>query len=127
MRKHILFTSIRIDRMWEYLFGLFAAITAGMHVFGMRMFFVYKDRFYEVFAFVVATMIVSRLLIYYAMEHTTNPTLIHLILNCSVFVTFFLSIAVLGLKDFHIGFFLLGVLLTVIGLGFVQYSYQLKK
>lgn len=75
MRKHILFTSIRIDRMWEYLFGLFAAITAGMHVFGMRMFFVYKDRFYEVFAFVVATMIVSRLLIYYAMEHLS---LIHI-------------------------------------------------
>ena len=110
--------------MWEYIFGLLAAITAGIHIFGMKLFSVYKDRFYEVLAFVVTTMIISRLFIYYAMEHTKNPTLIHLMLNCSIFVTFLLSIVVLELKDFHQGLFCLGLLLTVIGMGCVQYSYQ---
>jgi hypothetical protein len=34
---------------------------------------------------------------------------------------------VLGIKDFDIGLFGLGLVLTVVGMGCIQYSYNLKK
>ena len=107
-----------------YGFAILGACMAGFHMFSMKLFSIYSEYFYSVLAFVVFTMVLSRLCIYYAMNSIENPTLVHLILNCSIFVTFFLSVVWLGLKEFNLYLFLFGLVLTIAGMACIQYSYK---
>ena len=87
---------------------------------------VYKQYFYHLATFIVLSFILTRYLIYIAMENTSNPTIVHMILNCSVFVTFLLSMFVLEVKDFNYGLFAVGLVLFVAGIACIQQSYKVK-
>jgi hypothetical protein len=113
--------------MWGYIYALIAAFVVSFHIVSMKMMSVHKDRFYEIAGFSLVALVVSRVFIYWAMESVSNPTLVHICLNCSIFMTFLLSFFVLGIKDFNTELFGLGLLLTVVGMGCIQYSYHLKR
>ena len=113
--------------MLGYIYALIAAFVVSFHIVTMKMMSTHKYRFYEIAAVSLVALLVSRIFIYWAMENVSNPTMVHLCLNCSIFMTFLLSMFVLGIKDFDIGLFGLGLLLTVVGMGCIQYSYNLKK
>lgn len=113
--------------MLGYIYALIAAFVVSFHIVTMKMMSTHKDRFYEIAAVSLVALLVSRIFIYWAMENVSNPTMVHLCLNCSIFMTFLLSMFVLGIKDFDIGLFGLGLVLTVVGMGCIQYSYNLKK
>jgi len=93
-------------------------------LFSLKILSVEKDWFYVLITIIVFTMIVSRFLIYEAMQRISNPTLVHLILSMSVFVTFFASVFILKIKDFDYRFFLLGIVFIVLGITCIQFSYK---
>lgn len=111
---------------WGYFYGLLGAIMAGLHMFSLKLLSSHASYFYSILLVVIVTMILSRLCIYFAMDAVSNPTLVHLLMNCSIFVTFLLSIIVLGLKDFHTGMFVVGLIFTIIGMACIQYSYTTR-
>lgn len=110
--------------MEYFVYAILACILIGIHLFSLKMLSVEKDWFYVLITIIVFTIIVSRFLIYEAMRRISNPTLVHLILNMSVFVTFFASVFILKLKDFDYRFFLLGIVFIVLGITCIQYSYK---
>ena len=113
--------------MLGYIYGLIAAIMIGLHNVSIKWMSLHKDRFYEIAGIALVTLIISRIFIYWAMESVSNPTFVHLCLNFSIFITFLFSVFVLGIKDFNRELFGLGLLLTVVGMGCIQYSYHVKK
>lgn len=112
--------------MWAYIYGLTAAFTVGFHIFSFKLLSLYKEHYYAIIFFSLITLILSRIFIYLAMRSVSNPAIVHICLNTSIFVTLFLSIMVLGIKGFHIGLFTLGILFTILGFSCIQYSYQLN-
>lgn len=112
--------------MLGYIYALIGAFLVGLNIFSLKLLSLYKNYYYEIISFSLVTLLVSRIFIYWAMEYITNPTIVNICLNCSTFVTFMLSIFILGIKDFHTGRFALGILFIVLGLSCIQSSYQLK-
>lgn len=111
--------------MLVVFYSLIAALFAGFHIFSLKYLEIVKKDYYYYFLFgFVLLAIISRYSIYHAMKYTTNPTIVHLFLNFSIFVTFFLSLWFLNLKDFNVNCFSLGLLLTSIGFLLIQYSYN---
>jgi len=111
--------------MLVVFYSLIAALTAGLHIFSLKYLqSVKSDYYYHFLSGVILLAIVSRYSIYHAMKYTNNPTIVHLFLNFSTFVTFILSLWVLNLKDFNVNCFLLGILLISIGFYLIQYSYS---
>ena len=108
------------------LYSSIAAVLMGFHIFSMKLMSVYKQYFYHLATFIVLSFILTRYLIYIAMENTSNPTIVHMILNCSVFVTLLLSMFVLKVKDFNYGLFAFGLVLFVAGIACIQQSYKVK-
>ena len=108
------------------LYSSIAAVFMGFHIFSMKLMSVYKQYFYYLATFIVLSFTLTRYLIYIAMENTSNPTIVHMILNCSVFVTFLLSMFVLEVKDFNYGLFAFGLVLFVAGIACIQQSYKVK-
>ncbi len=107
-------------------YSLIAALITGFHIFSLKYLEKINQEYYYWFLFLVILLaIVSRYCIYYAMKHSNNPTIVHLLLNFSTFITFFLSIWFLKLKDFNMNIFCLGLFLISIGFFFIQYSYNL--
>jgi hypothetical protein len=113
--------------MLGYIYALTGAVFVGLNVFSIKLLSLYKEFFNEIVLFSLVTLLLSRVFIYWAMEHVSNPTIVNICLNCSTFVTFLLSLFILGIKDFHIGLFALGIFFLLLGLSCIQYSYQLKK
>jgi drug/metabolite transporter (DMT)-like permease len=113
--------------MLVVLYSLIAALVTGFHIFSLKyLHHVEKKWHYYALLIVILLAILSRYLIFHSMKHTTNPTIVHLLLNFSIFVTFFLSLWFLKLNDFNIYLFSFGLLLTVIGFFLIQYSYDFK-
>jgi hypothetical protein len=109
------------------LYSTIAAVLMGFHIFSLKLMSVYKNYFYHLATFIIVSFALTRYLIYIAMENTSNPTIVHMILNCSVFITFLLSIFVLKVKDFNYGLFTLGLVLFVCGIACIQQSYKTVK
>ena len=103
-----------------------AALFAGFHIFSLKLLTFDKYNFYITLTFVIITMILSRYFIYKSMDTVSNPTIVHLILNLSVFVTFFASLLLFNLKDFRIDFFIFGIILFISGGLCINYSYKIK-
>ena len=112
--------------MEYYFYAILACLIVGTHLFAIKLISVKKEWFYPLMFFIIVTMLASRFYIYEAMRRISNPTLVHLILNMSVFVTFFASVYFLKLKDFDYRIFLLGIVFIVLGISCIQYSYNVK-
>lgn len=111
--------------MQVVIYSLLAALLAGVHIFSLKYLENVKNNVYYYFLLIVVLLaIISRYSIYYAMKHTPNPTIVHLLLNFSTFVTFFLSLWFLNLKDFNVYLFSLGLVFITIGFYLIQYSYN---
>jgi uncharacterized membrane protein HdeD (DUF308 family) len=113
--------------MYYYVYAFLACIVVGIHIFSMKMMSLKKQWFYPLLALVLVTLIISRFLIYEALTKADNPTLVHLILNMSIFVTFFATSYFLPLQSFDHKLFLLGLFLVVVGVGCIRFSYIIKK
>ena len=113
--------------MLVVIYSLIAAILAGLHLFSLKFLEKSNTHFsYLLIIGVISLSIISRYSIYHAMKYTSNPTIVHLFLNFSIFITFFLSIWLLNITDFNIHCFLLGLLLISIGGFLIQYSYKVS-
>ena len=106
----------------DYFYSICASIFVGLHLFSLKLLSKFPTRFYEIFTFMIVTLIVSRFFIYLAMRSTQNATTVHIVLNMSVFVTLFASIYVFHLTNFDFKRYIIGLLLVVAGLYFVQTS-----
>lgn len=113
--------------MYYYVYAFLACIVVGIHIFSMKMLSLKKQWFYPLLGLVLTTLVISRFLIYEAMAKAENPTLVHLILNLSIFVTFFASSYFLPLQSFDYRLFFAGILLVVSGIGCIRYSYVIKQ
>lgn len=110
--------------MDEYIvYALLSALVVGLHLFSLKLLSLYEDYVVLLLAFVIATMLASRFLIYTAMRKTDNPTNVHLILNLSVFVTLAASMMFLPIQEFHVTYYISGVVCMLLGLYLVQLSY----
>ena len=58
------------------------------------------------------------------MSTVENPTNVHIILSLSVFVTFFASMYFFKLNNFDVISYIIGVLLIISGLYFINHSYS---
>ena len=111
----------------KYLILILATIIIGLHVFSMKLITNHYDDVNEIdnllifyFIFFIITQIVGKLLIFY--ECFNLPIVfIHLVLNCSVFVTFILSIFILNRKYDYLKT-ILGIILVLSGLYLVETS-----
>lgn len=108
----------------SYFYSIIASITVGIHLFTLKLLSKFKSRFNEIFILMIITLILSRLLIYYAMSTVENPTNVHIILSLSVFVTFFASMYFFKLNNFDVISYIIGVLLIISGLYFINHSYS---
>lgn len=106
----------------DYFYSICASIFVGLHLFSLKLLSKFPTRFYEIFTFMILTLLISRFLIYLAMSTTQNATNVHIILNLSVFVTLFASIYVFNLTNFNFKRYMIGLSLVVAGLYFVQTS-----
>jgi drug/metabolite transporter (DMT)-like permease len=112
--------------MLVVIYSLIAAVLAGLHIFSLKFLEKSNTHSYYLLVGVIALSIISRYSIYRAMKYTSNPTIVHIFLNFSVFVTFFLSVWLLNITDFNIQYFLLGLLFISIGGFLIQYSYKVS-
>lgn len=110
--------------MTGLIYSILSAILVGMHLFSIKLLSVYTLYFNYILFFTLLTMILSRYTIYLAMKNTNNPTNVNLILNLSVFVTFFASLYFLKLEKFDFPRYVIGILFIIIGLTFIQMSYM---
>jgi hypothetical protein len=106
----------------DFLYSICASIFVGLHLFSLKLLSEFPNKFYEIFTFMILTLLISRFLIYLAMSATQNATTVHIILNLSVFVTLFSSIYVFNLTNFNLKRYMIGLSLVVAGLYFVQTS-----
>ena len=113
--------------MLVILYSLIAALVTGFHIFSLKYLESVKDDTYLLLTGVVLLAIVSRYSIYHAMKYTDNPTIVHLFLNFSTFITFFLSMWLLKINTFCLTTFLSGMFLISIGFFLINYSYSISK
>ena len=113
--------------MYYYIYAAIASILIGVQMFSLKLMSERKEWFYRLAVLVVAVLVVSRFLIFEGMKRVSNPTLVHLILNMSVFVTFFASYLFLDVSDFDYRIFFLGIVFICIGTGCIQLSYRSGK
>ena len=110
--------------MDEYIvYALLSALVVGLHLFSLKLLSLYEDYVMPLLAFAIATMLASRFLIYTAMRKTDNPTNVHLVLNLSIFVTLAASMLFLPIHEFHVTYYVGGVVCMLFGLYLVQLSY----
>lgn len=106
----------------NYIYSILATLFVGIHLFSIKLLSVFKSKYYEILSFTIFTLIISRILIYYAMKDSENPADVHIILSFSVFVTFFLSLYFFKLDKIDVYKYALGIMLIIAGLYFVQTS-----
>ena len=107
--------------MEHYIYACLATLVVSFHLFSLKLLSLYKDYFYEIFVIMIITMILSRYFIYLAMSKTSNPTDVHLILNCSIFITLLLSYFYLKV-NIDILKYIVGIVFVGIGLCIVHYA-----
>lgn len=112
-----------------YLFATAACVVVSIHLFTLKMISVSKSvREQSLFLGVTLfAMVLSRWLIFKAMSLVSNPTVVHLILNVSVFFTFALTMIFLKVDAFDLLRFVFGMVLVVVGLWLVQSSYAVQQ
>ena len=123
-----------MKREQQFIFySSLAAIVVGFHIFSFK----YIDHLlknkagkskkqhiieFSLTIFIsLAAFLLSRYLIFRGMQNTDHPSLVHIILNMSVFVTLLLSLILLGSKP-CISRLILGIIVTLLGLYIVQTS-----
>ena len=109
--------------MISYIFAILASLTAGIHIFSLKLLSSY-DNTYSLIMLIILTMIISRYFIYLSMKYTTNPSIVHLILNLSVFVTFFGSLYLFKMENFNPYIFAGGIVVIITGISMIRYSYN---
>ena len=107
--------------MEHYFYACLATLVVSFHLFSLKLLSSYNDYFYEILGFAIISMLLSRYFIYMAMSKTSNPTDVHLILNCSIFITLLLSYYVLKVKIDMLKY-ILGIFVVFIGLCIVHYA-----
>ena len=110
--------------MYYYVYAVLASILIGIQIFSLKLMSVRKEWFYKLVALIITILIVSRFLIFEAMKRVSNPTLVHLILNMSVFITFFASYFFLDVTNFDYRIFFLGIVFITAGPSCIQLSYK---
>ena len=113
--------------MYYYVYAAIASVLIGVQMFCLKLMSEKEEWFRYLVLLVIAILALSRFLIFEAMKRVSNPTLVHLILNMSVFVTFFASFLFLDVSDFDFRVFFLGILFISMGTGCIQLSYRSKK
>ena len=113
--------------MLVFLYSLVAAFFTGFHIFSLKYLESVKDNTHLVLSGVVLLAIISRYSIYHAMKYTDNPTIVHLFLNFSTFITFFLSMWFFKINNFDLTYFLSGMILVSIGFFLINQSYCIVK
>ena len=106
----------------EYIYAYFASFIVALHLFSLKLLSEYETYYYEILLFMFVTLVISRILIYYAMRETNNPSNVHLILNLSVFVTLLLTGIFLKLDNIDLSHYIIGVIFILIGLYFIRES-----
>ena len=120
----LFFTTIYI--MYDYVFyAALASVLIGIQMFSLKLMSERKEWFNQLVVFIIAILFVSRYLIFEAMKRTSNPTLVHLILNMSVFITFFASYFLLDVSGFDHRIFFLGIVFITVGTTCIQLSYNI--
>ena len=106
----------------NYLYTFSACLFVGIHLFSLKLLSSYENYFYEILMFMITTLLISRVLIYYAMKESDNPTNVHLILSLSVFVTFILSNIFFKYTNISLYKYVFGIILIILGLYLVRNS-----
>ena len=104
----------------NYIYSFLGSFFVGVNLFTLKLLSKYDEYFNEILMFMILTLIVSRILIYYAMKEIDNPTNVHLILSLSVFVTFLLSKIFLKMRNMNTIIYFLGMILVIFGLYLVR-------
>jgi len=110
--------------MYYYVYAAIASVLIGIQMFSLKLMSERKEWFYTLGVLIIGILFISRYLIFEAMKRVSNPTLVHLILNMSVFITFFASYFLLNVADFDYRMFLLGMVFIIIGATCIQFSYN---
>lgn len=110
--------------MYYYVYAAIASVLIGVQMFSLKLMSERKEWFNILAVLVIVILVISRFLIFEGMKRVSNPTLVHLILNMSVFVTFFASYLFLNITDFDYRIFFLGIVFISIGTGCIQLSYK---
>ena len=110
--------------MYYYVYAAIASVLIGIQMFSLKLMSERKEWFNILAVLVITILVISRFLIFEGMKRVSNPTLVHLILNMSVFVTFFASYLFLNVTDFDYRIFFLGIVFISIGTGCIQLSYK---
>lgn len=105
------------------LYSFIASIIVGLHLFSIKLLSLYPKWTVPLIIFIVVTFGITRVLIYYAMKNVSNPAIVNVLLNCSVFVTFLASLYFLKLQTFNMWLFGLGLIFIVIGFTCINMSY----
>lgn len=114
--------------MYGYVYyAAMASVLIGIQMFSLKIMSERKEWFQKIVLLIIAILFISRYLIFEAMKRVSNPTLVHLILNMSVFVTFFASYFLLDVSDFDHRLFFLGIVFITIGTACIQLSYKIIK
>lgn len=107
-----------------HMCSLIAAFFLSLHLFSIKLLTIYDSYFYEILAFTIIALLISRYLIYISMKSTKNPTNVHLMLTTSVFFTFIFTLLFLKIQDFDIKKYSIGLLFIFIGIVCIQTSYS---
>tara|TARA_B100000035_G_C20939394_1_gene526774 strand:- start:369 stop:704 length:336 start_codon:yes stop_codon:yes gene_type:complete len=108
----------------HYLYPIAASILIGLRMVSYKAMVLGTKYYYLLFAFVIFTIIFSQYFIYKGMEYIENPAIVHLIVYASVFITFFAAVFVFKINNFDPYPFLLGLILILSGLYFINASYD---
>jgi drug/metabolite transporter (DMT)-like permease len=106
----------------NYIYSFLACLFVGIHLFSLKLLSSHEHYYNEIMFFMITTLLISRVLIYYAMKESDNPTNVHIILSLSVFVTFILSNIFFRFTKLNIYRYIFGIILIITGLYVVRIS-----
>ena len=112
--------------MLGYIYSLVAAILIGLQIVALK-FMTYDVYFYPLVMFLVLSAIALQYNIYEAMKLIDNPTVVHLLINMSVFITFIFSVLFFNLKKFDYIMFIAGMIFILFGIYLIESSYRIKR
>tara|TARA_Y100000816_G_scaffold185932_1_gene134971 strand:+ start:3139 stop:3477 length:339 start_codon:yes stop_codon:yes gene_type:complete len=112
--------------MLGYIYSLVATILIGLQIVALKL-MTYDVYFYPLAIFVVLSVLLSRYYIYEAMKLIDNPTVVHLLINMSVFITFICSVLFFNLKKFDYTMFIGGMIFIIFGIYLIESSYRIKR
>ena len=108
-------------------FPFLASLLIGCHIFSMKMITKYyknNQKLLYISLFIsIISFLISRVFIIFSMKNT-NPVIVHIILNFSIFITLILSLIFIkdSFKNIKLKQFILGLVVFIIGLMIIQLS-----